>query len=104
MSKKLEFLPDIDDYLESMSTPVQVAGIEDIVDQVAAKTGLDLESATIVVQSIFQEIRNAMLKGETVTLRGFGEFYVSSPKNGNKVRVFPKFKPYKSLTRKMNGR
>ncbi len=100
---KIEFLPDIEDYLESVSTPVQISELDDIIDHVAAKTGLDIEQASIVVQSIFQEIRNAMLRGESVTFRGLGEFYISSPKNGNKIRIFPKFKPHKSLIRKMNG-
>jgi nucleoid DNA-binding protein len=108
MGKKetAELPPDIEDYLESQgnTAPVQIPELDELVDEVTARTSLDQETAAIVVRSVFQEIRNAMLRGEKVVFRGLGEFYVASPKQGNKERVFPKFRPYKSLTRKMNDR
>lgn len=102
--KIANFLPDIHDYLESINTSKSVSakGLEDLVFRVRAKTGLNTDICTAIVSLFFHEIRNSMLKGDIVTIRGLGKLYVSSPKHKNKKRVFPKFKPYKKLIRRMN--
>jgi nucleoid DNA-binding protein len=77
-----EFYPDIHDYLENAdnSKSVKINHLDDIVLKVRAHTGLSEEAANIVVKRFFQEIRNAMLRGEIVIFRGFGKFFVLSPK------------------------
>ena len=70
--------------------------------------GTKIESQTLVEQ-IFEAITNAMLKGDTVDIAGFGKFLVAkraartarNPKTGEPVAVpaskKPKFRPSKVL-------
>jgi nucleoid DNA-binding protein len=100
-----EFYPDIHDYLENAdnSKSVKINHLDDIVLKVRAHTGLSEEAANIVVKRFFQEIRNAMLRGEIVIFRGFGKFFVLSPKVTNsKRKILPKFKPHPQLLMKVN--
>jgi len=100
-----EFYPDIHDFLENAdnSKSVKISHLNDIVLKVRAHTGLSEEAANIVVKRLFQEIRNAMLRGEIVTFRGFGKFFVLSPKiTGSKRKIKPKFKPSPQLLMKVN--
>ena len=100
-----ELLPDINSYLESLDNkqPVSVQELDHLIDIVVAKTSLNEDAAKVVVRLFFQEIRNALLRNECVTLRGLGNFQVSSPNSsGNKIRVFPKFKPSPLLVRRLN--
>lgn len=102
-----EFYPDIHDYLDNVdnSKTVNINHLDDIVLKVRAHTGLSKEAANIVVKRFFQEIRNAMLRGEIVTLRGFGNFLVISPKVTNsKKKILPKFKPSPMLLMKINDK
>ena len=100
-----KLLPGIEEYLETVDNKKSITaqGLEEFVTQVQLKTGLDKATSKIVVQAFFQEIRNSMLRGDVVTLRRLGKFFVSSPRNSkNKERVFPVFKPYNQLIRKLN--
>ena len=99
-----DFLPDIEAYLESIDNnlPVTLQGLDSIVDAVTARTSLNNEAAKIVVRLFFQEIRHALLKNIKVTFRKLGSFQISSPKSGNKIRVFVKFKPSPSLVKDIN--
>jgi nucleoid DNA-binding protein len=93
-------LPGITEYLESVddNIPVTSAGLEELVAKVRASTGLNEESSAIIIKLFFQEIRNQILKSNTVMLKGLGKFFMSSPKiNNNKKKIFPKFKPFKEL-------
>jgi len=99
-----DFYPDIEEYLESTTNKKSVSskGLEELVFKVRAATGLDYDVAQQLVRHFFQEIRNAMLRGDIVVLRGLGKFFVSSPLHGNKEHIFPKFEPYKSLSDRLN--
>jgi len=101
-----ELPPDIEEYLERIddNVPVEIRGNEELVAKVVANTGLNYESAKIIVQSYFQEIRNQVLKGNTVIVKSFGKFSISSPKTGTKKKVFISFKPFKNLIRKFNDK
>lgn len=98
------FLPNIHEYLDSINNRKSVSAkeLEEFVEQVQLKTGLDNETSALIVKSFFQEIRNSMLRGETVTLRGLGKFFVASPMNITKKRIFLTFKPYKKLISRLN--
>jgi len=98
---------DIYDYLESVDNEkaVKSKGLEELIYKIHASVNVDYDTASLIVRMIFQEIRNAMLRGDEVNLRGFGKFYISSPKkSGNKIKVFPKFQPHNTLMRKINER
>lgn len=106
-SKDDIFFPDIDQYLENTENKksVSIQGLEELVFKLQAATGLTQEASNAIIKLFFQEIRNAILRGEIVFLSGFGKIFMSSPKNSkNKNRVFPKFKPYKNLIRKLNDK
>lgn len=102
-----EFLPGINEYLESVdsSSAISSKGLEEMVFNVRAKTGLAPDVCSAIVSYFFQEIQNEVLRGNVVTIKGLGKFVVSSPKvTSTKERVFVKFIPYKSLIRKLNDR
>ena len=102
---KIEFLPDIQDYLEQAnnSKAVTAAGQDELIFKVCAFTGLDYDSAKIIVKLFFHEMRNAVLRGDNVVLSDFGRMFLSSPKSThNKKRVFLKFSPHKKFLRKIN--
>ena len=104
--KKSNFLPDIHAFLETIKSnkDVSTRGLEEIIFRVRSKTGLNVEICETIVNMFFNELRNSMLRGDIVTIRGLGKFYISSPIcSKNKERVFPKFKPYKKLIKRMNG-
>lgn len=101
--------PGIDEYLESINYgyPISLGGTElDIfVKLINSYTTLNDENSGIILRLIFEEIRKALLRGEIINLRGFGSFYVSSPKvSGNKERVFIRFRPSKILRQRLNAK
>lgn len=98
-----ELPPDIDEYLEQIddNIPVDSKGLEELILKIRAQTGLEIDSVKIIVQQFFQEIRNQTLKGNSVVIKSFGKLYISSPKNGNKKKVFVKFTPFSNLLGKI---
>lgn len=68
-----------------------------------------------IVETVFQEISNALAQGDRVELRGFGAFSVKhresrvgrNPRTGDTVKVeskrLPFFKTGKALREKLNG-
>ncbi len=78
--------------------------------------GLNRRQCEVIVNSIFDAIRDALAAGEKVELRGFGSFKVRqrrsrdgrNPKTGEPVHVPPKtvpyFKPGKELRERVNGK
>lgn len=102
--KKFRGLPGIEDHLASIGNgvPVEVPELNHIVDAIMAYCDVTKEQATRILCLFFQEIRSAMLKGDTVDIRGLGDFFISSPvTTKNTKRVFAKFKPKKSLVNRM---
>jgi nucleoid DNA-binding protein len=100
-----KYYPGIETYLEQVNNErsVNVKGLEDLIARVQVRTGLSLAESEAVVRTFFQEIRNLMLRGEVISLAELGKFFISSPsKSDNKLRVFPKFKLFKKIIRKIN--
>ena len=99
-----DFYPDLEEYLSSKenSKSVTTKGLESFIYKVRAHTGLDYDVANKIVRLYFQEIRNAMLRGDIVVIKGLGKFYISSPLHGNVKQIFPKFETFKQLSEKLN--
>ena len=65
-----------------------------------------------IVATVFEEISNALAKGERVELRGFGAFSIKSrasrigrnPRTGESVQVAAKNLPYFKTGKKLRGR
>jgi len=48
----------------------------DIVNEIAGKTGLDKASVQTIVEKFMDSVKNSMVGGENVYLRGFGSFII----------------------------
>lgn len=81
----------------------------DLVTTVVERTGLGRRQAEIAVETIFSMMKDAMMRGERIELRGFGVFELRprktgigrNPRTGEEVRIPPgkavRFKPGKHL-------
>ena len=74
-----------------------------LIEKIAAKVeGLTKKQTELVVESIFDSIKDALVQGGKVEIRGFGNFKLRSrkarkarnPKTGEAVDVPPKKVPY----------
>lgn len=82
---------------------------------VAEKAGLTKEKASQVVTVVTEQIAQALAKGDSVTLIGFGTFEVrkraarqgKNPRTGEVIQIaaakVPAFKPGKGLKDAVNG-
>ncbi len=81
----------------------------DIVEQIAAKTGLTKTDTGLVVEGVLEALKEALITGETVEIRGFGTFKIKqraarrarNPRTGEPVDIpekfVPTFKPSREL-------
>ena len=74
-----------------------------LIEKIAGNVeGLTKKQTELVVETIFDSIKEALAKGEKVEIRGFGNFKLRSrkarkarnPKTGEAVDVEPKHVPY----------
>ena len=82
---------------------------QDLIQQVVERTGLPRSKAEAAVDTIFEALKQAMVAGERIELRGFGVFNVRprktgigrNPRTGTEVTITPgravRFKPGKEL-------
>lgn len=87
----------------------------DLAEAVYRRIGLSRKESASLVQSVLDEIANALVAGETVKLSSFGRFVVRSksmrigrnPKTGVEVPITPRrvmvFKPSNVLRARING-
>ncbi len=81
----------------------------DLIEQVAEKAGLTKKDSDKALSAVFESIEEALAKGESVQLIGFGTFEARerkeregrNPSTGEKIRIkamkVPAFKPGKAL-------
>jgi len=50
----------------------------EIVAEIAQKTGIEKAAVQTVVEKFMESVRNAMISGENVYLRGFGSFVIKT--------------------------
>jgi DNA-binding protein HU-beta len=82
---------------------------KDLVETVASKAGLTKKQATLSVEAMLSAVKDALAKGESVLLTGFGKFEVRvraartgiNPQNLQKIKLpetkVPAFKAGKAL-------
>ena len=87
----------------------------EIIAEISTKTGLEKVDVQETVEAFFKVVKNAMIGGENVYVRGFGSFVVKkraekTARNISKnttivipAHDFPDFKPAKSFVAKMRG-
>lgn len=102
-----DFLPGIEEYLEQSYELKSVTSqnLEEMILTICSKTGIKQEIIKVIVEYFFNELRNKMLAGYLIKLADFGKFFISSPKTTNaKRKVEIKFKPSKSLLKRINDK
>ena len=87
---------------------------QELVSEISNRTGLIKKDAENVVVTFMDIVKDSLIKGEKVSLSGFGIFDVvkraartaRNPKTGETIEVgaskSPKFKPSKSLKESVN--
>ena len=82
---------------------------QDIVNRVAEQMDITKVKAEMVVEAVFNTLKNALQRGERIELRGFGVFAVKprksgigrNPRTGEEVAIPPgntiRFKPGKEI-------
>ena len=84
----------------------------DIIKKLQNETDLTKKKATIVLDTLFDEMAKALSKGNRIEIRGFGSFHVRkykaytgrNPKTGEKVKIKPKKLPFFKLGRELKDR
>ncbi len=74
----------------------------ELIEAVARSSEITLDRATIVVNAVFDQMIDAMKRGERIEIRNFGNFTVKhydgyegrNPKTGTKVKVPQKRLPF----------
>ena len=74
----------------------------ELIKTLAEDERIPLEDAELVVNIFFSSLRNALLGGDRVEIRGFGSFKIKeyegysgrNPKTGQSVAVIPKRLPF----------
>ena len=86
----------------------------DLINKISKEMSISRQEAEIGVNLFFQTMKDALLRGEEIELRGFGSFRFRhrgsrsgrNPRTGEKVNVPPKkvlyFKPSKLLKEMIN--
>ncbi len=81
----------------------------DLVTEVLNRTGITKTKAEVAVETVFDSMKRALVRGERIELRGFGVFKVKArktgvgrnPRTGQEVNIQPgkavRFKPGKEL-------
>ena len=74
----------------------------ELIQFLAEKDNIAIDEATAIVDGFFDSMREALLRGERVEIRGFGSFKIKqydgymgrNPKTGAAVQVKPKKMPF----------
>ena len=92
-----------------------MANKADLIDGVAAKSGLTKKDATAAVEGLFEVVTDYLAEGERVQVIGFGTFEVRdraarkgrNPQNGEEIQIaatkVPAFKAGKGLKDAVKG-
>ncbi|AMD91704.1 HU family DNA-binding protein [Desulfomicrobium orale] len=74
----------------------------ELVQSLANKLNVPVEDAAVIVDTFFESMREALLRGDRIEIRGFGSFKIKqyegytgrNPKTGESVQVKPKKMPF----------
>lgn len=81
----------------------------EIINRVAERTGMSRKDAIVALEIFLGSIKDALKRGEKISLVGFGTFYLKqkrarngrNPRTGDKIQIPPKaiatFKPGKAF-------
>ena len=74
----------------------------ELIKTLAGQSDISMDEATLVVNTFFDCMKEALLQGDRVEIRGFGSFKIKeygayagrNPRTGEKVEVQPKRLPF----------
>ena len=88
----------------------------EIVQEIVRKTGLEKPTVSVTVESLMEIMKQSMIKGENIYLRGFGTFLLKkrAEKTGRNItkgttviipaHFIPSFKPAKKFLNEVKSR
>lgn len=84
----------------------------ELIEKLAERTGLNVVQAEEVVNLIYRKMRDTMVNGGRIEIRGFGSFVVKeyeayqgrNPKTGDKIAVPPKKLPFFKVGKELKER
>jgi integration host factor subunit beta len=84
----------------------------DLVEKIAKDLKMNHDIAQLVVNNIFDSMTEALRRGESIEIRGFGSFSVRhyearegrNPKTGEQVTVPPRKKPFFKVGKELKNR
>lgn len=84
----------------------------ELIQQLSDRAGLNIIQAEEIVNLIFRKIKETMLDGGRIEIRGFGSFVVKeyksyqgrNPKTGEKIPVPPKKLPFFKVGKELKDR
>lgn len=84
----------------------------ELIERLSEKSGLNVMQAEEVVNLIYRKMRDTMVNGGRIEIRGFGSFVVKeyqsyqgrNPKTGEKIAVPPKKLPFFKVGKELKER
>ena len=84
----------------------------ELIERLAQRTGLNVMQAEEIVNLIYKKMRDTMVNGGRIEIRGFGSFVVKqyqayqgrNPKTGEKISVPPKKLPFFKVGKELKER
>ena len=84
----------------------------DLIEKIAKDLKMNHDIAQLVVNNVFDSMTEALSKGESIEIRGFGSFSVRhyparegrNPKSGETVAVPPRKKPFFKVGKELKNR
>ncbi len=84
----------------------------ELIEKLAERSGLNVMQAEEVVNLIYRKMRDTMVNGGRIEIRGFGSFVVKeyeayqgrNPKTGEKISVPPKKLPFFKVGKELKER
>ncbi|MCI5065880.1 integration host factor subunit beta [bacterium] len=84
----------------------------ELIEKLAERTGLNIIQAEEVVNLIYKRMRDTLVSGGRIEIRGFGSFVVKeyeayqgrNPKTGQKISVPPKKLPFFKVGKQLKER
>lgn len=84
----------------------------ELVEALATQKGLSFKKAEEIVNTIFDSMTQALVKGDRIEIRGFGSFVVRdyksytgrNPKTGDLIEVKPKKLPFFKVGKELKER
>ncbi|MCB0310186.1 MAG: integration host factor subunit beta [Bdellovibrionales bacterium] len=84
----------------------------ELIERLAERAGLNVMQAEEIVNLIYRKMRDALVSGGRIEIRGFGSFVVKeyeayqgrNPKTGEKIEVPPKKLPFFKVGKELKER